>query len=282
VRDQAAGLRRMVQRKTPLARVIAVTSGKGGVGKSNITANLGVSMAQLGARPAILDGDLGLANVSILFGMNPPHDLRDVLSGRRKLSEIAIPGPEGVLLFAGGSGLYDIANPAAEQLDHLLVSLSELERLCDVLLVDTGAGLSESVIRLVLSAADVLLVTTPEPPAVADAYGMVKVIAQRSPETRVHVVMNMVRRAGDGQRAFEGLHQAAAHFLGFDLQFLGEAPFDSALAQAGVEQTPVALAYPHTAASRALGRLARALLGLQTPTAGGWRGLLRRMWSRGG
>ncbi|NLN19619.1 MAG: MinD/ParA family protein [Firmicutes bacterium] len=282
MRDQAAVLRRMVQRRTPFTRVIAVTSGKGGVGKSNITANLGVSMAQLGARPAILDGDLGLANVSILFGMNPPYDLRDVLSGRQRISEIAVSGPGGVLLLAGGSGLYEIANPAAEQLDHLLASLSELESLCDVLLVDTGAGLNESVIRLVLSAPDVLLVTTPEPPALADAYGMVKVIAHRSPETRVHVVMNMVRRVGDGKRVFEGLHQAAAHFLSFDLQFLGEVPFDAALARAVVEQTPVVLAYPHTAVSRALGRLAGTLLGLPTPTAGGWRGLLRRMWSRGG
>lgn len=268
----------MVERKARCARVIAVTSGKGGVGKSNITANLGICLAQLGARPGILDGDLGLANISILLGMSPRHDLSDVITGRRRMAEIGTPGPAGLLLFAGGSGLYDIANLTGQQLQRLLKSVDELEALCDLLLVDTGAGLNEAVIRLVLSAAEVLLVTTPEPPALADAYGMIKVIAQRSPGARVHVVINMVRRPGDGERVFASLSQTAARFLDFDLYLLGEVPFDPAVQRAVLEQTPVVLTYPHAAASRAVEGVARVLLGFQAPTAGGWRGLLRRMW----
>lgn len=279
---QAEGLRRLVQqasrKRARCARVIAITSGKGGVGKSNLAANMGAYLASSGQRTAVLDADLGLANVNILLGVNPMYDIGHVISGQKRLLEIGVSGPAGLQLFPGGSGLYEVANLSPWRLETFLCSLAEVEEVYDLLLVDTGAGLSEAVIKLVLSAAEVLLVTTPEPPALADAYGMVKIIAQRSPGARVHVVVNMVRQIGEGQMVFQHLWQGAQRFLGFELNLLGEVPYDPAVNRAVQEQTPFVLAYPRSPAGRAVAEVASELIGTRTPTAGGLRGLIRRMW----
>lgn len=281
MRDQAEGLRRLVRKASPVksnyARVIAITSGKGGVGKTNLAANLGTCLARLGQRTAILDGDLGLGNVEIVLGVTPVYDLGDVISGRKRLAEIAVAGPAGLTVFAGGSGLYDLANLSSWHLQRLCQSVVEVEETCDLLLVDTGAGLNEAVVKLVLSAAEVLLVTTPEPPALADAYGMVKVIARRSPGARVRVVVNMVRQVGEGQMVFNHLKEAAERYLGFRLAFLGEIPYDAVVSQAVQEQTPFVISHPRSRAGRAVEEAARNLVGLRTPTAGGLRGLIGRM-----
>lgn len=279
---QAERLRRLAQGLTPgrqgYARVVAVTSGKGGVGKTNLAANLGTCLCAYGHRTAILDGDLGMANVNIVLGVNPSYDIGHVLSGEKRLLEIAAPGPAGLQVFAGGTGLYDVANLSAWRLESLLGALAEVEEVCDFLLVDTGAGLGQAVIRLVLSAAEILLVTTPEPTALADAYGLVKVVAQRSPGARVHLVVNMVHREGEGDQVFQNFQRAVRRFLQFDLSYLGEVPFDPMVAKAVQEQVPFVLKYPNSRAGRAVGKLAGNLLGLEVPTAGGIRGLFRRMF----
>lgn len=279
---QAERLRQLAQKLAPkrpaYARVVAVTSGKGGVGKTNLAANLGTSLCKLGYRTALLDGDLGLANANIVLGVNPRYDISHVLSGEKALKDIAAEGPAGLQVFPGGTGLYEAANLPAEGLESLLNSLASLEAAFDLLLVDTGAGLGEAVISLVLSAAEIMLVTTPEPTALADAYGLLKVVARRSPGARVHVVVNMVHRDGEGEQVFRHFQRAARQFLGFDISFLGEVPFDAVVGRAVQEQVPFVLTYPNSRAGRAVSNLARHLVDLDVPTAGGIRGLFRRMF----
>lgn len=279
--DQADELRRLVQQNMKVrpgrTRAIAVTSGKGGVGKSNISANLAICLAKMGYRMGILDGDLGLANVNIILGVNANYDIGHVISGQKRITEIAVPGPQGLQVFAGGSGLYEMANLSSLRLESLMRAIGDVDTLCDTLLIDTGAGLAESVIRLVLSAAEVLVITTPEPTALTDAYGIIKVIARRSPGSRVHLVVNMVRREGQGLDVFHHFQGAINKFLKFEVHYLGEVPYDPVVTRAVQEQTPFVLAYPHSHAAQAVENLARNLMGIEVSTAGGIRGLFQRM-----
>jgi flagellar biosynthesis protein FlhG len=279
--DQAERLRQLVRQSIhplpPRSRAIAITSGKGGVGKTNIAANLATYLALQGQRTAILDGDLGLANVNIVLGVAAPYDIGHVVSGHKRLSEIAAPGPAGLQVFAGGSGLYDVANLSGQRLDSFLHDLVELDRICETLFIDTGAGLSEAVIRLVISAAEVIVVTTPEPTALTDAYGIIKVITRRNPATRVRLVVNMVQYEGEGQLVFNQFQGVVERFLQFRPHYLGEVPQDPMVTRAVREQKPFALAYPNSKAAKAIERLAANLMGWQAPTAGGIRGLFQRM-----
>lgn len=279
--DQAESLRLLTRKQQGIrrepARVLAITSGKGGVGKTNLAVNLGACLAGRGLRTALLDGDLGMANVDIILGLNPAHTIADVIAGHKRLLEVASAGPQGLQVFSGGSGLYEMANLSTWQLEHFAGSLAELDEVCDLLLIDTGAGLSQGVVRLVLSAAEVIVVTTPEPTALADAYGIVKVVARRSPGTKVHVVVNMVKHEGEGEALFGHFQKAAHRFLQLDLNYLGHIPFDPLVSRCVQEQTLFLMEQPNSRAAQAVQNIARNLLGLEVPTAGGLKGLITRM-----
>lgn len=228
-------------------RVIAVTSGKGGVGKTNLVVNLGVAWAQRGRRVIVLDGDLGLANIDVLLGLQPRHTLAHVLRGERRLDEVVQIGPCGLGIIPGASGLAELAELTAERRDHLIAELARLDGWADAVLVDTGAGIGAGVSALLLAAAEVVVVTTPEPTALTDAYALVKVATAAGCCARLRLVVNQARSAREAQVATQRLVAVAQEFLGVSLEATGFLPYDDCLSQAVKRQVPVVLAYPQSA-----------------------------------
>jgi len=251
-------------------RVIAVASGKGGVGKTNITANVAVSLARDGRRVCVLDADLGLANLDVLLGVTAPLSLLDVLHGGRRLDEIMVEGPAGLRLIPGASGVEELTALTASERLRLLDEIDALAGTLDVLLVDTPAGISANALHFAAAAADVLVVVTPEPTALADAYALVKILAGRYGRREFLVAVNMAAGAADAEAAFRRLARVADRFLGVRLEYQGHVPHDEALARAVRGRQPVVLAAPAAPASGALAQLAERLVRrpLARPTGG--------------
>ncbi|MHB8926033.1 MAG: MinD/ParA family protein [Bacillota bacterium] len=270
---QKAGLAR--------ARVIAVTSGKGGVGKTNITANLGIAMAQAGRRVLIIDTDLGLANADVVLGVSPQHSLSQVLKGEKAIEEIIVEGPAGVKLIAGGSGFQELININNPRLSRFLSSLEAMEEMADVILLDTGAGLSKNVLSFVLAADEVIVVTNPEPTALTDAYVTIKAIVKKSPAARPKLLINRVGDEEEFHSAQNRLVKVCQRFLGINLDVLGYILDDPNVPRAVKNQKPFLLAYPGTPASRCLKRLADKLIGTPASQAAtevkGIRGFFGRL-----
>jgi flagellar biosynthesis protein FlhG len=281
--DQAATLRRLVaERRPPTAdrrtRVVAVTSGKGGVGKTSLATNLGIVLAQRGARVILLDGDLGLANVHVLLGLTPSRTLQDVLAGAAALSEVIVPGPGGVMVLPGASGLEHLAELPVSQRQALLAALAGLDGQADFLLVDTAAGIGETVSALVLAADEVLLVTTPEPPALTDAYALMKVVARRMAAPRFRLVVNQARTADEASSIGRGLATIARRFLGAEVELVGWLPVDPVVGEAARRQVPFVLAYPGAPATARVRLLGEQFGGWAAPVATvGVRPFLRRL-----
>jgi flagellar biosynthesis protein FlhG len=238
-----------------IARTITVTSGKGGVGKTNIVANMAIALGQAGRRVIILDADLGLANIDVVFGIRPKHSLNDVISGAMRLEEILIPGPCGVNIIAGGSGMAELAHldPTASQ--NLFEQLRFLEDRTDYLLIDTGAGISRSIISFCLAADQIVVVTNPEPTALADAYGIIKIISQERPLAHVSLLVNRADSEQEGRFIQERLRTVAAEFLQFPVHDLGYLPQDPTLYLAVRQQTPLLLFSPMSPAAVGIRRL---------------------------
>ncbi len=241
-------------------RVIAVASGKGGVGKTNLTANLAVTLGGRGLRVCVLDADLGLANVDVLFGLSPTRSLRDVVRGDAELGDVLVDGPAGIRIIPASSGFEELTRLApAEQL-RILDAVDGLERDVDVLLVDTGAGISSNVLYFAAAAAETLVVITPEPTALTDAYALVKVLAAKHGRTDFLVAVNMAAGAADAEAAFRRLARVAERFLRVRLEYQGYVPFDDAMAKAVRRQEPLVLGAPQSPASLAVGALADRLV----------------------
>lgn len=241
------------------ARTIAVTSGKGGVGKSNVAVNVALELAALGRRISLLDADLGLANADVLLGLNPQAHLGHVLAGKSTLQEIVIEVGRGVRLIPGGSGVAELAGLTHEQKARLVAELRALECESDFMIIDTAAGIAGNVTGVLKAAAEVVVVTTPDPTAVVDAYATIKVLNQQSPGKPVWIVVNDVVGIGDAERVFNQLRVTAARFLNQEVKFLGTIPHDDELVEAVREQVPVVEYAPETPASRALRLIARYL-----------------------
>lgn len=241
--------RRPRQPGTKTARTITITSGKGGVGKTNITANLAISLGQAGRKVIILDADLGLANIDVVFGIRPRHNLTDVISGAMSLEEILIPGPCGIKLIAGGSGISELANFNEESFKKLFSQIRFLEETVDYLLIDTGAGIGDNVVSFCLAADQIIVVTTPEPTALADAYGIIKIISQSRPEAVVSVLINRVENQQEADFVAGRLINVAWEFLGFHVTCLGSLPQDHSMYMAVRQQTPLLLFAPMSPAA---------------------------------
>ena len=241
------------------SRVIAVASGKGGVGKTNVAVNLGLNLARRGLRVALLDADLGTANVDVLLGIQPRYHLHHVVTGQKTLSEIVVRGPYGLAIVPGASGLPDLANIPAAQRQALLRALIVLDGAVDLLLIDTSAGVGDNVIQFVLAAGELLLVTTPEPTAITDAYALVKTLSNYSVPVVTTVVVNNVRRRGEGEAAALRLASVAQQFLGRHLHYGGDLPFDTSVIEAVRKQSPLVESHPHSPASRAIASLGERL-----------------------
>jgi flagellar biosynthesis protein FlhG len=251
---QAAGLKRLAN-PGPV-QVIAVTGGKGGVGKTSVSINLASAFASSGKRVMLLDGDLGLANVDVFLGLSPRHTMAHVLSGQRTLEEVIIESQDGILVVPGASGVSDMANLSAAAHLSLVQAFSTLSTRVEVMIVDTAAGISHSVLQFSQAAQHVLLVVCDEPASMTDAYALIKVLSRQHGIDRFRVLANMVRAPGEGDQLFEKLQRVTGKFLDVTLEHIGEIPEDPYLRRAIREQRPVLSAFPASPAARAFKKLA--------------------------
>jgi len=265
LRPRSPWLRAASPRPAPRLSV-AVASGKGGVGKTNLVTNLAVVLAGRGQRVLLVDGDLSLANVDLLLGVAPRHTLYDVVTGAQSIERVVLHGARGVDLLPAASGLEGMADLDEYRRENLLRLIGEVARTYDVLLVDTGAGIHRQNLRLAASTTEILVLTTPEPPAFADAYATLKVLAGQPGEVRPRLVVNMVRGARHAARVAERLQRVTARFLGFSPELLGFIPRDEQVRRAVRAQRPFVLAAPRSPASLAVGEIAARLLPRSRPT----------------
>ncbi len=241
-------------------RVIAVSSGKGGVGKTNFTINFALALMSLGKRVIILDADLALANIDVVLGINPAYNLYHVLKGEKRIREIITTGPKGLPIIAGGSGIQELANLNRWQVEQFVDQLAELEGMADILIIDTAAGLSRNVMGFVLAADEVIVITTPEPTAITDAYGLVKAMTAQKNPGMVHLVVNRVENALEADVTASKLSTVAERFLKLNIGRLGFILDDPAVTKAVKNQEPFLLKYPKSPAAECINRLAAQLL----------------------
>lgn len=261
------------------SRVIAVTSGKGGVGKTNFTINLALALNSNGHRVIILDADLGLANVDVILGVTPKYTLYNVLKGEKNINEIITTGPQGIQIIAGGSGIQELANLRKWQVDNFIEKIGDLENMAEIIIIDTGAGLSRNVMSFVLAADEVILVTTPEPTSITDAYGLIKAMTTKKKEGIVHLVVNKVEDENEADAVTSKLTMVADRFLKLKLIKLGFIIEDSVVSKAVKSQEPFLLKYPKSDASKCIYKLAAQLTKGETVNvnAGGVKNFFNRM-----
>ena len=266
-----------------LAQAIAITSGKGGVGKTNLAVNLAVCLARLGRRTCLLDGDLGLANADILCNLSPRLTLEQVINGRCRLAEAMLLAPGGFRLIPGACGVARLADLDGAERAGLIRQLAALDHVADELVIDTGAGLAANVLAFVTAASRVLVVTTPEPTAMTDAYGMVKALTARAPDLGISLVVNMVGDAQEGRAVFDRIDRVSRTFLGRALDYGGAVPNDEAVVEAIRHRVPFTLYAPDGPATAAVDALARSLLGIESrnTTGGGFFSRLVTWFSQG-
>lgn len=297
--DQAKGLRVLVKdRKKSLyeqkennsketkARTIVVTSGKGGVGKSSFSLNFAVSLSDLGYRVAILDADLGLANLDLMMGINTRYNIYHLLKGEKTLSEIMIDGPSGIKLIPGGSGITAIADLNQTSLNALIESLSVLDNVVDFLIIDTGAGINKQVLAFALSADEIIVVTTPEPTALTDSYGVIKVVTLGNPSMPIKILVNQADSAEHGRQIYQRIGAVCKKYVDKDLNLLGIVPSDINVSKAIRNQVPLVLFQPNSRSAVAIKQVARDYLldhriqakkTNQSEDSKGFKGFLERM-----
>jgi flagellar biosynthesis protein FlhG len=258
MRDRAVSLY-LADAQSSLAKVFAVTSGKGGVGKTNIAANLAICLAGLNQRVLLLDADISLANVDVVMNIHRKYDISQVISGHKRIEDVIQPGPRGVQVICGASGLDRLADLSEGEQHRLLQHLSRLQQENDTIVVDTAAGISRSVVSFCLASDHVLVVTTPEATAMTDAYGIIKVLACKQYQGPISIVVNMARDMAEGKRTYRRIADVARKFLARDLYFAAALPKDERLCTAVRSRKPVVLAYPHAQISASLAKLAERL-----------------------
>ncbi len=266
--DQAQQLRNIVklqeQRNISNAKVITITSGKGGVGKSNMAVNLAVHFRKMGKRVIIFDADFGLANVEVMFGTVPKYNLTKLLEGEMKIEEIITKGPEDIGFISGGSGIVGLNNLNKSQIDYLISNLSYLNELTDVLIIDTGAGVSDSVLDFVLASPEVVLVTTPEPSSLTDSYSLIKALYKNpgfiKNGTNIRLVANKVNSKDEAMAVYNKIKTVTTKFLNGEVKYLGMVPQDDTLEKAVRNQKIVSLSYPKAKSTKAFETIAYELL----------------------
>lgn len=264
------------------ARVITVTSGKGGVGKTNVTVALAVAFARLGKKVLILDADLGLSNVDVILGASAPGNLFQVIHNGLDLNDVVADGPLGIKFISGGSGIYDLSNLSDSQIQYFLHQVGQFDNWADIILIDTGAGLNRMVLNFVLAADEVVVVTTPEPTAVADAYAVIKAYAAKGGQSPVRLIVNRVRELVEGEGVLNKLAKVSQRFLGLPISHLGFIFEDRMVQKSVTSQVPLMVAYPDSVAARCIDRIAHSLIfGEDLPVPRGIRGLFQRLLARG-
>lgn len=282
--DQISELRYIAsQRKTERKiRVMAVTSGKGGVGKTNFTVNLALALAELGQRVMILDGDMSLANVDIVLGLSAKYTIEHLLSGEKTIEQIIMTGPRGIGIIPGGAGVQELAELERDKLSHVIVNMGRLDEMADLLLIDTGAGLGHTVINLLKAADDVIIMITPEPTSLTDAYGLLKTLRQETTDVSIHVVANRVKNENEAHTVFGRLEMVVDKFLECPLDLLGWVYDDPAVSRSIIKQEPLGIGFPDSSSYRCIQWIAGKITGIQKDPprqAGGILGFLNRLLS---
>lgn len=284
--DQAQKLRDLMSNHQPASvaeepgtgRVIAITSGKGGVGKSNVSINFALGLREQGQRVLIFDADVGFADVEVLLGVHPQHTVIDVLNGMSIWDAIAY-DRTGLPFLSAGNGVLDIHDLSDEQMTHLLTEMSKLQDKFDVILIDSGAGMGRNIAKLLSAADDIFLVTTPEPTAIADAYALVKMMSVLGPVPPVRMVVNRVDNFVKGREAADKLRLVISKFLDIDVGILGYVLEDPTLPKAVMEQLAMLASYPDSSSSRCFRQLVRNYLRIEVkPPERGIRNFFEKLF----
>lgn len=278
-RDQAEGLRRLVETRPRHARVLAVTSGKGGVGKTNVSVNLAIALASLGKRTVLIDLDLGLANADILFDITPRFNLSNVISGRRSIEEVAVAAPGGVMVIPGASGVERLANLSDVERESLLSSFDVLYRAADYIVFDTGAGISKNTTGFLAAADDVIVVTMPEPTAVVDAYAVIKMLAGHAERGNIYILINMAESRAEAEKYAGGISVTANKLLNIYVEKLGYIVRDPKVGLSVRQRRPFLLAYRGAPSSRCVSAVAERLVSSRRAEADERPGFIRRLFS---
>ena len=240
-------------------RVLSVTSGKGGVGKTNIAANLAYLLSQRKKKTLVLDADTGLANIDVILGINAPYNLYHVLKGEKSLREALVNGPGGIKILPSSSGIPEMTDLSRGQKLTLVDELNTLNDSLDFMVIDTGAGISANVMYFNMAAKEIVVVTTPEPTAMTDAYALIKVLYQRHAKRRFRLIVNMVRNASEAKEVYVRLSRATDHFLNLTIEYLGYIVLDEKVKDAVRQQKVLAELYPQSPATRCLEKIAEKL-----------------------
>jgi flagellar biosynthesis protein FlhG len=262
--DQATGLRRMIHPEP--VRVIAITGGKGGVGKTNISANLGVALAEMGRRVMLLDADMGLANLDVVLGLHAHKNLSHVMRGESTLEEIIVTGPKGMRVVPGASGIQHMAEMSPAENAGLIHAFSEVANDVDVLLIDTAAGISDVVISFSRAAQEQIVVVCDEPASITDAYAIIKLLNRDHGISRFQILANMVKSVQEGRDLYNKMCRVTDQYLDVMLNYMGSIPYDEQLRKAVKSQKPVVEAYPRSRVAQAFKNLAKKADNWPVPT----------------
>lgn len=254
--DQAQNLREFVRQHQHGARVLAVTSGKGGVGKTNTSINLSIALAAKGKVVSIIDADLGLANVEVLLGLNSLYNLQHVISGERSMTDVLVQGPGGINVVPGSSGIARLADMGPKARQNVLNGLEELQESSDFIIIDTMAGIGQNAVAFAAAADEVLLVTTPEPSSIVDAYAMIKTVYQIRDDAVFRLIVNMALNEAQARAVATKMSQVAQQFLGRKISYVGYIPRDPHVSQSVMQSTPFSLRYPSCSAAKSIKELA--------------------------
>lgn len=264
IEDQATGLRRMVEPKP--VRVIAVTGGKGGVGKTNVSVNLGIGLAELGRRVMLLDADLGLANIDVVLGLHAKYNLSHVMSGECTLEEVLVDGPKGMRVVPGASGLQKMAELSPAEHAGLIHAFSEVASDVDVLMIDTAAGISDLVVSFSRAAQEQIVVVCDEPASITDAYAIIKLLNREHGVSQFRILSNMVKSVQEGRDLYNKMCRVTDQYLDVMLSYMGSVPYDEQLRKAVKGQRPVVEAYPRSRVAQAFKNLAKKADNWPVPT----------------
>jgi len=261
--DQAEKLRQLAVDKTKdnyRAKILTVTSGKGGVGKSNFVVNLSIALSKLGKKVLIFDADIGMANDDVLMGFLPKYNINDVLFKNKKMEEVMITGPYGVKLIAGGSGLSRVEELTEEEREGFLVKLASLQDF-DYIIMDTGAGINRSVLGFIACCEELIIITTPEPTSLTDSYSLLKAVNHFKIKSKAKVIINRTLDTKEGVMTYNKFNNAVSNFLKMDVEFLGSISEDRKVVQAVRQQEPFIISYPNCAAADDINKIAKKLIG---------------------
>lgn len=281
--DQAQNLRNIVKKNTVVkenekkSRIITVTSGKGGVGKTSVSINLAIQFRLQGKSVIIFDADFGLANIEVMFGAIPKYNLSDLIYRGKDLNDIIMKGPMDIGFISGGSGISGFGDLTKDQLTYLVYKIKELESMADIIIIDTGAGISSAVMDFVVASNEVILVTTPEPTSITDSYSLLKALNKRDDfdrsQNHIKIVANRVRSYEEGVNLYNKLNVVVSKFLNFNIEFLGIIENDENMSKAVIQQKPISMAYPNSKGAKSFKKISDTLLEMKTTDEDEQKGL---------